>query len=229
MHGDDATPAAAIRERSAGDGGHVVAVVMAAGQSRRMGCPKQTLMLGERTLLAHVMAEVTAAESLDRVILVTGGAATEAVRSVGPTRAEVVHNEGYGTGCASSLRAGLKAADGADALVMLLGDTLGVTAEIIDAVVGAWRARPTWSAVTSYRGGLGHPFVFSAGAFGALRQLHGDKAVWKIVDSEPPSRVARIPVDEPLPRDIDIWDDYLAVCADLGVEPVGSASVRPDH
>ena len=50
--------------------------------------------------------------------------------------------------------------------------------------------------------------MFSAAAFGDLRLLHGDKAVGKIVDREPTSRVARIPVDRPLPRAIDTWDDY---------------------
>jgi molybdenum cofactor cytidylyltransferase len=63
--------------------------------------------------------------------------------------------------------------------------------------------------------------VFAADAFGTLRDLHGDKAVWKIVDTEPASRVRRIAVDRPLPRDIDTWDDYRAVCRalDLRVPP----------
>ena len=203
--------------------GGVVGIVLAAGSSRRLGRPKQTLPLGDRTLLAHVMDNAVSAASLDRVVLVTGGAAEQALGSLEPSRADVVHNDGYGRGCASSLRAGLAAAGGASAMVMLLGDMPGVTAAVIDEVVGAWLSQPAWVAVTSYRGELGHPFVFSADAFGVLRELHGDKAVWKIVDCEPASRVARIPVDAALPRDVDTVDDYLAVCDELGVEP---ASLR---
>jgi molybdenum cofactor cytidylyltransferase len=194
----------------------LVGVVLGAGSSRRLGRPKQTLAFGGETLLSHVMGDIEAAESLGRVYLVLGGGSEEAEASVTLRRARIVRNDAYGTGCASSLLAGLDAAGTCDAIVMLLGDMPGVTAEIIDQVLATWRGNPTWAAVTDYRGQLGHPFVFSSAAFDELRQLHGDKAVWKIVDREPVTRVARIPIDRDLPRDIDTWDDYDAVCEMFG-------------
>ena len=199
--------------------GDVVGVVLGAGSSRRLGRPKQTLPFGPRTLLGHVMADVEASASLDRVVLVTGGAATEAIDGLQLARAVVVHNDSYGTGCASSLLAGLDEAGEAAAIVMLLGDMPGVTAPVVDTVVRAWQANPTWAAVTDYRGDLGHPFVFSADSFATLRTLHGDKAVWKIVDREPSHRVPRIPVDLDLPGDVDTVTDYLDACHRFGFEP----------
>lgn len=188
----------------------IVGLVLAAGSSRRLGRPKQTLAFGGTTLLAHVMNDIEAS-SLDRVYVILGGASAEAEQSLQLSRAQVVHNDSYGSGCASSLLAGLDAAGTCDAVVMMLGDMPGVTAEVVDHVTAAWSASPTWAAVTSYRGQLGHPFVFSADAFDTLRSLHGDKAVWKIVDNEPLERVARITLDRPLPRDIDTWADYADV------------------
>ncbi|GAC1309666.1 MAG: hypothetical protein NVSMB16_06160 [Acidimicrobiales bacterium] len=126
-------------------------------------------------------------------------------------------NEAYGSGCASSLLAGLDAAGAADAIVMLLGDMPGVDTGVIDAVSSTWRHAPTWAAVTEYDNGLGHPVIFSAAAFETLRTLHGDKAVWKIVDVEPPERMARIRAHRDVPLDIDTESDYRAVCAALGV------------
>jgi len=196
----------------------LVGVVLGAGSSRRLGRPKQTLDFGGESLLSHVMVDIEAAESLKRVYLVLGGGSNEAEASLSLERAEIVRNDSYGSGCASSLLAGLDAAGSCDAVVMLLGDMPGVTADIIDQVMKAWRRSPTWAAVTDYRGQLGHPFVFSAEAFADLRQLHGDKAVWKIVDKEPSTRVARIAVDVELPRDIDTWEDYDAVCAVFGFQ-----------
>ncbi len=194
----------------------LVGVVLGAGSSRRLGRPKQTLAFGGETLLSHVMHDIEATASLGRVYLVLGGGSQEAEASLALERARIVRNDAYGTGCASSLLAGLDAAAECDAIVMLLGDMPGVTADVIDHVLEAWRRNPTWAAVTDYRGELGHPFVFSAAAFDELRQLHGDKAVWKIVDREPTTRVARIAVDKDLPRDIDTWDDYDAVCEMFG-------------
>ena len=169
------------------------------------------------------MADIEAASSLDRVVLVTGGAAAEAVDGLHLTRSVIVHNDSYGTGCASSLLAGLDEAGDAAAIVMLLGDMPGVTPDVIDRVVAAWSAAPTWAALTAYRGELGHPFLFSADAFSVLRSLHGDKAVWKIVDDEPLDRVRRIRVGTDLPLDVDTWDDYLSVCAHFGFEPTAPA------
>ena len=190
--------------------GQVVGVVLGAGSSRRLGRPKQTLPLGDTTVLGWTVRDAEES-SLDRIVVVVGEFPVEC------GRAEVVRNAAYGTGCASSLLTGLDAAGDADAIVMLLGDMPGVDSAVIDSVVEEWRAAPSWAAVTMYTDGLGHPFVFSADAFETLRGLHGDKAVWKIVDTEPPERVRRIAVSRPLPRDIDTWEDYAAVRATLGL------------
>jgi molybdenum cofactor cytidylyltransferase len=104
--------------------------------------------------------------------------------------------------------------------MLLLGDMPGVDRPVIDAVLAEYDRDPGWAAVTQYRDDrIGHPFLFSNAAFETLRALHGDKAVWKIVDREPRSRVRRIPIDAPIPRDVDTWNDYLAVCKKFGFEP----------
>jgi molybdenum cofactor cytidylyltransferase len=196
--------------------GDVVGIVLGAGSSTRLGRPKQTLPLAGTTVLGWAVREAEAS-GLDRVVVVLGGAGDEAAAALPGGRAATVYNEDYGSGCASSLLAGLGAAGGASAIVMLLGDVPGLEHGTIDAVLAGWKAEPTWAAVTQFQGGLGHPFVFSAEAFGTLRGLHGDKAVWKIVDAEPEQRVRRIRVERPLPRDIDTWVDYLEVCRQFGV------------
>ncbi len=195
----------------------VVGIVLGAGGSRRLGRPKQTLPFGDTTLLGWVLRDVEASR-LDRVILVLGGAAGEALAGAHPGRAEVVTNAAYGTGCASSLLAGLDAAGTADAVVLLLGDMPGVDRSLIDAVRADWEEHRPWAAVTAYRGTAGHPLVFSAEAFADLRGLHGDKAVWKLLDHHP-ERFRRVAVDRRLPGDVDTWEEYEAARRALGVAP----------
>jgi len=100
----------------------------------------------------------------------------------------VVDNTAYPSGCDSSLLAGLDAAGDCAGLMLLLGDQPGVGSEVIDLVSREWLANRSWAAVTSYRGELGHPFVFARSAFDDLRGLHGDKAVWKLIEAYPPAR-----------------------------------------
>jgi molybdenum cofactor cytidylyltransferase len=202
----------------------IVGIVLGAGSSKRLGRPKQTLRFGSTTLLGHVVADVEGS-ALDRVVVVVGGDAEGVESTLQPTRARVVSNDDYSSGCASSLLAGLDAAHepGANeptAMMLLLGDMPGVDKTVIDLVLDQYNRNPSWAGVTRYRdGSIGHPFLFSSAAFETLRALHGDKAVWKIVDREPESRVRRIPVDADLPTDVDTWDDYLAVCKRFGFEP----------
>jgi molybdenum cofactor cytidylyltransferase len=185
----------------------IVGVVLGAGKSSRFGTPKQLLPFGDTTLLGQAVRNANAS-ALDRVVVVLGRASEELRASVDFGRAEVVENTACGTGCASSLLAGLDAAGGdCEAIVLLLGDQPGVRSEFIDHVVATWRRERPWAAVTSYVGYLGHPFVFAREAFGELRGLHGDKAVWKLIEAHP-ERVSRVKIEAPLPPDVDTPEDF---------------------
>jgi molybdenum cofactor cytidylyltransferase len=177
----------------------VVGVILGAGSSRRLGRPKQTLPLGDTTLLGWVVREAEAS-SLDRVVVVTRG-------DVATDRAEVVRPDSEDTTCSASLRAGVAAAEGCDGVMLLLGDTPGTDASVIDAVRAAWETTRPWALAAQYEDGLGHPLVFAADALPALRLLQGEKRVWKLLESEP-QRVQRVRVARSLPRDVDDWEDY---------------------
>lgn len=187
--------------------GGITGVVLGAGRSSRFGEPKQLLPFEGTTLLGQAVENANAS-NLDRVVVVLGRASEDVREVVEFGRAEVVENTAHGTGCASSLLAGLDAAgNDCEALALLLGDQPGVRPEFIDHAVFAWRRGRPWASVASYRGEPGHPFVFSKEAFPALRGLHGDKAVWKLMETYP-ERVSRVEVDAPLPPDVDTPGDY---------------------
>ena len=197
----------------------VSGLVLAAGGSSRLGQPKQLLPYRGTILLDWVVRTVAAAESLDQVTVVLGGASREVRARLTLGRARVVENPDFGEGCSSSYQAGLAALDPkATAVVVVLGDQPGVQTEDIDFLVGEWRRTGATIMATSYRGERGHPLLFSRELFGHLEELHGDKAAWKILDRHP-DWVRDVTVDRPLPRDVDTWQDYEAVRADRGPNP----------
>ncbi len=184
-----------------------VGVVLGAGRSSRFGSPKQLLPFGDTTLLGQVVRNANAS-SLERIVVVLGRASGELREALDFGRARVVENTAYGTGCASSLLTGLDAAgDDCEALFLLLGDQPGVLPEFIDRALSEWKQDQPWAAVCSYRGRTSHPFVFSREAFDDLKGLHGDKAVWKLVEAHP-DRVREIEIDAGLPPDVDTPEDY---------------------
>lgn len=186
---------------------HVAGVILGAGLSRRLGRPKQTLPLGDTTLLGWVVREAEAS-SLDRVVVVTAEA-------VATGRAQVTAPSGRDPSCSSSsLRSGLDAVGACDAVMLLVGDMPGVDAPVIDTVRAAWEADRPWALVTEYDDRRGHPLVFSTDALAALRAARGEKVAWRLLESHP-ERVATARVERPLPRDVDTWDDYEAVLAEL--------------
>ena len=100
-----------------------------------------------------------------------------------------------------------------DGIILLPGDQPGLTAESIATVLAA-TGPDTPIAVTRYDDAIGHPFWFAATMFAELRGLGGDKAAWKLVAS---GRwpVLEVPITGPVPPDVDTWDDYEAIRAEL--------------
>lgn len=187
--------------------GGMVGVVLGAGRSSRFGAPKQLLPFEDTTLLGQVVRNANVS-NLDQVVVVLGRASEDLRASVDFGRAVVVENTAYGTGCASSLLAGMEAAgESCEALILLLGDQPGVRPEFINFALAEWRRERPWAFVTSYREKLGHPFIFAREAFDDLRELHGDKAVWKLIEAYP-DRVMRVEIEAALPPDVDTPEDY---------------------
>jgi molybdenum cofactor cytidylyltransferase len=190
--------------------GFVSGLVLAAGGSSRLGGPKQLLPFGGATLLDAVLATARACP-FDQRVVALGGSASEVRAAVDLTGFDVAMNESFGEGCSSSIAAALEVVDPAcDVLVLMLGDQPGVRPETVRALLRGRGDAPI--AVCAYSDGRGHPFAFARSVFGELFGLHGDKAVWKLLEQRA-GDVMEVPVEGPVPRDVDTWKDYDAVLA----------------
>lgn len=148
----------------------------------------------------------------DQLIVALGGSADDIVGAVDLSGAEVVRNDAYTTGCSSSIAAALDAVDpAADGIVLLLGDKLAVDPATVQGLVSASLGEQL--GVCRYRDGLGHPLWLGRAIFPELAGLHGDKAVWRLLDADRSDPV-EWQVNRPIPRDVDTWDDYQALVAD---------------
>jgi molybdenum cofactor cytidylyltransferase len=191
--------------------------VLAAGGSSRLGRPKQTLPYRGTTLLGHVLDSARAC-GFDQLVVALGGGADEVRAEVGLDRVTVVENEAYGGGCSSSIAAALPALDPrCDVLVLMLGDQPGVGPTAVRTLLARHGDAPL--AVCRYDDGRGHPFAFRREMFGELSTLHGDKAVWKLLEQRA-AEVTEVTVPGSVPPDVDTWEDYEAL---VGTEEARTA------
>ena len=180
-------------------------LVLAAGRSSRLGRPKQLLPFRGRPLLEAVLA-VARACAADQRLVALGGAADDVRAAVDLDGFEVVVNQAYGTGCSSSIAAAVpELAPDTGVVVLLLGDQPGVTTDAVRRLLDGRGDAPL--AVCRYDDGIGHPFAFGREVLPDLARLHGDKAVWKLLEQRA-ADVIEVRVPGTIPLDVDTQEDY---------------------
>jgi molybdenum cofactor cytidylyltransferase len=137
----------------------IAALILAAGQSKRMGQPKMSLPWGETTVLENVIATFKAA-NIDDILIVTGGD-RDKVEALVRDSARTVFNPNYATGeMLSSVQAGLaELKPEAKAALIGLGDQPQVRERSVRSVVEAYRRSGASLVVPSFQMRRGHPWL----------------------------------------------------------------------
>ena len=194
----------------------IPAVVLAAGQSSRMGRTKALLPIGSsgETFLTRIV-RVLREGGIDRIVVVIGGDAA-AVRASLPrddASLTTVENPRYEDGQLSSLLVGLHAVeqrfDEVEAVMVTLVDLPLISAATTRAVLDAFRANPDAPLVRPRRGQrYGHPVVFNRSIFGELRRADPSKGAKPVVHAHAAAEVNVDVADDGAFIDIDTPDDY---------------------
>ena len=186
----------------------IAGLVLAAGAGRRFGSPKQLADLGGVPLLQHAIDAMLAVPSLDRVVVVLGAFAEEIAAAVKFASAEPVVCPAWAEGMAASLRCGVAELDGADWVVVTLGDMPGVTPEAIEAVLGA--VGPDVDAVRAeYGGQFGHPVALSRRLLDRVPELRGDVGARELLRDARVGRVEALHLARP--DDVDTPEELEAI------------------
>ncbi|HZO83086.1 MAG TPA: nucleotidyltransferase family protein [Candidatus Binataceae bacterium] len=194
-------------------------ILLAAGESRRMGYPKPLLEVGGRTFLATIAQAML--EAVGRLVVVVGAHA-DAVRRAVPadSRIAVAENTEYQRGQLSSIKAGLRAIgrDAAGALIHLADHPM-VRPATFKAVIEEHRQSRRPIVIARYCGRRGHPVLFARELFAELEAAPEDQGA-RVVVAADPQRVAYVEVDDPgVVMDLDTPEELER--AGLGRPPAG--------
>jgi molybdenum cofactor cytidylyltransferase len=146
----------------------ICAIVLAAGQSERMGTQKLLLPWGGTTVIGHIVEQLLHS-ALDQVIVVTGHDQTLVGRELAERSVTFTHNPHYASGMLSSVRCGIKAlAPDCQAALVALGDQPMIGSPLIDQMITAFNATDKQILIPTCKDQRGHPLLFSRRYFSEI-------------------------------------------------------------
>ena len=173
----------------------IAGLILAAGESSRMGRDKALLDFRGQSFLETAVATLKSA-CIAPVVVVLGHHAEEILRATDLEAVQVVVNENYSLGQTSSLQAGLRAmADlEIEALILWLVDHPAVQSETVMKLIAEFQNSRAPVIIPRYQRERGHPVLISRALFTELLELtpgdgantvirkHRDKTHWVEVD-----------------------------------------------
>jgi molybdenum cofactor cytidylyltransferase len=163
-------------------------IVLAAGNSSRLGRPKQLLAYRGKTLLTHVVAEALAAD-MQPVVVVTGAYQEEIHAALSGQAVTTVYNSQWEMGMASGIVAGLTEALVIEprlwAIVVAVCDQPYISAELFRSLTEKCTVLGKGLIACTYSGTMGTPVLFRRPFFNALLALSGDAGAKQLLKRYP--------------------------------------------
>ena len=154
----------------------IAAIILAAGQSRRMGRTNKLLAEIDGVAMVRHAAEAIVSSSVASVVVVTGHESARVRKALGGLDVTFVENPDYADGLSTSLAAGVSALpDGVDGAVICLGDMPMIEPRHVNRLISAFDAEEGRTiCVPVTRGKRGNPVLWGADYFDEMTRIKGD-------------------------------------------------------
>ena len=186
----------------------ISAILLAAGESNRMGQPKQLMPFGHSTIVERTLDNLLNS-TVSETIVVLGYKDDEIRKTIASKPVKIAINPDYQQGMSTSIIAGLKQVDKrAQAVLIALGDQPFVDNQTITSLVEAFIANSRGIIIPVYQGRRGNPVIFAIKYKGELLNLKGDIGGREIIKRHP-NDVLEVTVNcEGVLLDIDTAENY---------------------
>jgi molybdenum cofactor cytidylyltransferase len=189
----------------------IAAIILAAGESRRMGQPKMLMPWGSETVLGHVLITVQSAGIQD-ILVVTGGARVHVEAFIKDEFQDLrtVYNPEYGSGeMLSSIQCGLRAiTSGTRAGLICLGDQPQIREESVKLVCAAFLENESLLVAPSYLHRRGHPWLVARPLWDELLAMNPTQTPRDFLNAHA-AQIQYVQVDSPsVIEDLDTPEDH---------------------
>ena len=187
----------------------ITAIILAAGESKRMGEPKMLMPWGKSTVLQTVISTFQAA-GINDILVVTGGARQQVESLIGKT-VQTIFNEAYEKGeMLSSIQVGLSAKmREASAALICLGDQPQVKERSVRSICDAFLKNKSQIVAPSYQMQRGHPWLVAHPLWDELLKMKSPQTPRDFLKKNA-RKIHYVNVDTPsVLEDLDTPEDYL--------------------
>lgn len=194
----------------------IAAIILAAGQSSRMGQHKLLLPLLGKPLVLHTVENALAAGCAE-VLVVVGYQADAVRRLLTDYPVRVIENPAYAQGQSTSMRAGIAAlAPQIEAAMILLADQPLVNPAMLQRLMQAWQDTAQPIVAPYYAGQRGNPVLFARALFPELLSVTGDQGGREVLQRHAQQVESVQIADIAAAQDLDTWQEYQALLRRLG-------------
>jgi len=186
----------------------ISAMILAAGESKRMGQPKMLMSFGQTTIIEQIIHELI--KSLADSILVVTGASGDAIREVIKGYSVTYSdNPDYSSGMITSIQTGFRKMKGEVAAVMvLLGDQPMIQTSLIDKLIAAYYRSGKGIIQATYNGKRGHPVIIDKKYRNEILSMTKEESLRDLLRTHPDD-IYEVNTNSPeILRDIDTMEDY---------------------
>jgi molybdenum cofactor cytidylyltransferase len=184
-------------------------IVLAAGESKRMGSPKMTLPFRDKTIIGTVIANVMASE-VEKSIVVLGANHDEVLSLTEKYPVVNCFNANYKEGMLSSVKCGFEhLPQDFRAALVLLGDQPMIETEVIDLIIQAYNKSDRGIVVPVHNGKRGHPLLVDSRYRKEICGMAGPDGLGGLLKTHPEDVLEVESMHLSVLRDIDTQEDYL--------------------
>jgi len=181
----------------------ICAIILAAGESRRMGELKPLIKINGKTFLQHIAGQIRKA-GIEEILVVAGYNPQKIIAESGLDSVEFVVNKNYQNGQFSSLQTGIgNLPEQCEGAVVCLGDQPQIKAEWIEQIIAAARASNAPVVTPKFKTRRGHPIYFAASLFEEILAMSPTQTAHDLIQNHQNEIV-----------DVSIHDDAIHVDAD---------------
>ncbi len=186
----------------------VWALILAAGESRRMGSPKLLLPFKNQTIIETVVNN-TIRSDVDKTLMILGCNAGEIADKIEHFSIEISVNPHFQKGMLSSIQWGLKhIPEMAIAVMIVLGDQPSIPVYVFNRLIGMYRKTGKPIVLPVYNHKRGHPILIDIALKHEVLRLGPEEGLHTIIHNHADD-IVEVEVDAPgIARDVDTMEDY---------------------